>query len=447
MNGSRLVIPTWDSPPRPEFGDIRGSAATPGIQALNTPAGQAALISGDLGRIVRVVREAVQLDQADVARLANSAQASISRVECGKRNDPTLLTAICAALGILRADPPAQDPAYSEDMRRRDLLKNIAAAASAAMLPAVVTDPAWAGRIGSADIEECWAALHRLQNLEDQQGGGTVYQLTAGIANHLQDAVGSASYGFATGCRLREVTAVAAVRAGWQAFDSSRRESARRWWLEASHLADLGEGADQARVMALAAMAVPAREAGRGQEAIGLARAARKASGPDAHPKLLSLLTAREAIGHAGIGDTAESARCLARARQWLDRDSAGDAPAWLSFWGQGDLAVHEMHCARAAKNARAAERAAREAVLASSPETGLRNHTIYSAYLGNVLACTGKLDESISVTKYVLGSGAIAGSRRIATEVRKTATVLARQTYLPAIQLASTVERLVPAA
>jgi hypothetical protein len=76
-----------------------------------------------------------------------------------------------------------------------------------------------------------------------------------------------------------------------------------------------------------------------------------------------------------------------------------------------------------------------------------LRNHTIYSAYLGNVLACSGKLDESISVTQYVLGSGTIAGSQRVASEVRKTAAVLALQSYRPATQLAATVERLVPAA
>jgi transcriptional regulator with XRE-family HTH domain len=447
VSGSRLATPTWDTLPRPQVGSVRGAGLTPGVAALNTPAGHAALISGDIGRIIQVVRKGLQLGQADVARIANAAQASISRIENGRRNDPALLSAICTGLGILSPARAEQDPAYSEDMRRRDLLKNIAAAASAAMLPVVVTDAAHAARIGSADIDECWAALRRLQNLEDRQGGGTVYQLTAGIASHLQDAVGSASYGHATGCRLREVTAVAAVRAGWQAFDSSRRESARRWWLEASHLADLGEGADQARVMALAAMAIPAREAGRGQEAIGLARAAQKAASPGAHPKLLSLLAAREAIGHAGTGDTAESARCLVRSRQWLDRDNAADAPAWLSFWGQADLATHEMHCARAAKNTRAAERAAREAVAASSPEAGLRNHTIYSAYLGNVLACSGKLDESISVTQYVLGSGTIAGSQRVASEVRKTAAVLALQSYRPATQLAATVERLVPAA
>lgn len=426
-----------------------GPSQTPtaGLLALNSSDGYAALMAGDLGRIIRLARHAFSLDQTELGHLAHTSQTVVSRAERGMKTESVILTDLCATLGLLTHQPSDRDPTYGEDMRRRDLLRNVAAAVAAGMLPSQITEPAQAGRIGTLEIEDCWAALRRLQAMEDRQGGGTVYQLTAGIAEHLQRAVGAASYAPSTGNRLREVTAIAAVRAGWQAFDSSRRDSARRWWLEARNLADLGEGADEARVMALAAMAVPAREAGRGHEAIGLARAARRAAGPTAHPKLTSLLAAREAIGHAKVGDTTRSVQCMSEARRLLDQGEDGSAPTWLSFWGEGDLAVHEMHCAKAASNIAAAERAARDAAQASSPHNGLRNHSIYSAYLGNILALRGHLDESISVTKYVLSTGAITGSQRVASEVRKTASVLVDKSYRPARELIAQVERLVPAA
>ncbi|MFK4087200.1 multiprotein-bridging factor 1 family protein [Kribbella sp. NPDC020789] len=421
--------------------------AQSGLAALNSGDGYAALMAGDLGRIIRLARQALCIDQTELSRLSNTSQAMVSRAERGMTTDSVILSSLCRTLGLLTDPPGEHDPAYSEDMRRRDLLRTVAAAVAAGMLPEQITDPAHAARIGALEIDDCWAALRRLQAMEDRQGGGTVYQLTAGIAEHLQRAVGRASYDSSTGTRLREVTAIAAVRAGWQAFDSSRRDSARRWWLEARSLADLGTGADEARVMAMAAMAVPAREAGRGHEAIGLARAARIAAGSAAHPKLISLLSAREAVGHARVGDTMASVQCMREARKLLNQGSGADAPAWLSFWGQGDLAVHEMHCAKAASDIAAAERAAREATQASNPHSGLRNHSIYSAYLGNVLALRGQLDESISVTKYVLSTGAITGSQRVASEVRKTAAVLARKDYRPARELVAQVERLIPAA
>lgn len=443
MAARRVGSPTMLVAPRPTI----WSQAESGLAALNSGDGYAALMAGDLGRIIRLARQALGLDQTELGRLSNASQTVVSRAERGMTTDSVVLTSLCKTLGLLTYQPGEHDPAYSEDMRRRDLLRNVAAAVAAGMLPSQITEPAHAGRIGTSEIEDCWAALRRLQAMEDRQGGGTVYQLTAGIAEHLQRAVGGASYDSSTGHRLREVTAIAAVRAGWQAFDSSCRDSARRWWLEARSLADLGGGADEARVMALAAMAVPAREAGRGHEAIGLARAARHAAGLAAHPKLISLLAAREAIGHAKVGDTAASVQCMSEARRLLDQGADGNAPAWLSFWGQGDLAVHEMHCAREARHIAATERAAREAVQASNPLSGLRNHSIYSAYLGNVLALRGQLDESISVTKYVLSTGAITGSQRVAAEVRKTASVLAQRDYRPALELVAQVERLVPAA
>lgn len=417
---------------------------SPVSAALASPRGRAAVASGDLGGVVKLVRQALHLRQADLAARSGYSQATVSRAEQGQIAEPTVLADLCDALEIPSHILASSRRSYSEDMQRRDVLKSVVAAASAAMLPAAVADLDSGLRIGSTEIDECWAALRRLQAVEAKQGGVAVFELTASIAARLQSAVGGATYGASTGRRLREVTAIAAVRTGWQAFDSSRRHVARHWWLEARNLADLGDGADEARVMALAAMALPARDGSRGHETVGLAQAARAAAGGAASPKLLSLLAAREAIGHASVGNPAASAKRMLQSRKWLDQ-SESDAPPWLAFWGPGDLAIHEMHCALAAKQANAAVDAAREAVRCTDPEMMLRNHAIYTAYLGNVLATAGRLDESISVTQRVISSGAMGGSHRIAREVRSTARILAPQQYEPARAFAANVNRLVP--
>ena len=134
-----------------------------------------------------------------------------------------------------------------EDMERREMLKAALAVASAAMLPTAVSDPSPGRKIGLAVVNECWTALDRLQNLEATQGGGVVYELTAGMAARLRSTLAGASYTAAVGRSLRQVTAATMIQAGWQAYDARQREAARRWWLETLHLSDLGDGVEQWR--------------------------------------------------------------------------------------------------------------------------------------------------------------------------------------------------------
>ena len=59
------------------------------------------------------------------------------------------------------------------------------------MLPQPVAVP---GQIGAGDVEQCWTSLRRLFELDDRQGGGTVYEMAARMARHLQDAVRQGKY-------------------------------------------------------------------------------------------------------------------------------------------------------------------------------------------------------------------------------------------------------------
>ena len=71
------------------------------------------------------------------------------------------------------------------------MLGRTLAVAVAALLPHGV---ATAGRIDAAQVAQCWTALHRLFELDDQYGGTEVYQMAAAMAQRLQEALQRGSY-------------------------------------------------------------------------------------------------------------------------------------------------------------------------------------------------------------------------------------------------------------
>ncbi|MGH3913443.1 MAG: hypothetical protein ACRDTC_08535, partial [Pseudonocardiaceae bacterium] len=235
-----------------------------------------------------------------------------------------------AVLGLAPDQRRILDP-----VDRRDVLGGAVALAVSALLPQGV---ATAGRIDMAQVEQCWTALNRLFELDGLHGGGPVYELAAGMARRLQDALARGSYSPSVGEELHSVTAAAMEHAAWSAYDAGWQQRARQGWLETCHHADLAD-APGARVTALASMALQAERPGNGPEVVALAQAARTSAKDQATPTLLSLLAAREAIGHALHGDRAAAVSSVAEARRWLDHGRAGDEPFWLDFWGPADLA------------------------------------------------------------------------------------------------------------
>lgn len=424
------------------------------LEILTSPRGRTAVASGNHGAVIRLVRQALGLHQSHLASRSGYSQPTISRVEQNKLHDPVVLMDLADALeiprGIFGGSPDHHSLGTAPtlaDVERREMLKAALAVAAAAMLPTAVSDPSPGRKIGQGVVTECWTALDRLQNLEATQGGGVVYELTAGMATRLRATLSGASYSAAVGRSLRQVTAATMIQAGWQAYDARQRETARRWWLETLHLSDLGDGVEQWRMSALASLSREAADSGdRGHDVIGLSQTAARIAG--ASPAMLSLLAARESMGHAALGNSADAAAALSRAHRLLDRGRVEDEPKWLRFWGPGDLAIHEMHSARLSGQLQTAEKAAQEAVASVDPVAAPRNHAIYVSYLGTSLARVGKYEEAVATSRQALSSTVRKGSQRVTAELRETARLLAGTTYAPARDFATTIDRLLlPAA
>lgn len=324
------------------------------------------------------------------------------------------------------------------------MLGGAVALAVTALLPQGV---AAAARIDATQVAQCWTALHRLFELDDQQGGAEVYQMAAGMAQRLQNALRRGSYQPAVGHELQAVTAATAEHAAWLAYDAGQAQQARQWWLEACHFADLS-GVLDSRVTALASMS---RQAGddprRGSETVGLAQSAQAAAGEQASPTLLSLLAAREAVGHAWAGDRAAATASIAQARRWLDQGWQGDEPFWLDFWGPADLASYESRVALALGQGKLALGAARAALTANDAGAYPRNHTLYTVGLSSVLTRVGQFDEAIAVIRDAVQQvDAMRGCGRAVTQLHHTIDLLGRQNYPSAMSFAAAARQLLPA-
>jgi transcriptional regulator with XRE-family HTH domain len=346
-----------------------------------------------------------------------------------------------------RADPSGRAEGGQAAPRRDDPLTARLTVAAATALPAALRRDV-PGRVDITTVEACWTALHHLYELDARRGGVAGYDLTKGMARRLLHVLTTATYSTATGRRLRGVTAAFAVHAGWQAYDAGQHANARHWWLETLHLCGLGIGAEDSRTAALACMSLQVgHHPNRGREAAELARAAAASAGRDASGLLVSLLSAREAVGTARDGDRYGTAHALGRARARFEEGGNGDEPEWLRFWNTADLACHEMRAALYEGRDADAERAARHALAHADTETMPRNATIYGAYLGGVLTQVGKLDEAIRVTQDAVEWASALQSPRINRHLHMTLDLLGQQPYTPARVFSATARRLVPAA
>jgi transcriptional regulator with XRE-family HTH domain len=424
---------------------------SPATDALLSAAGRAAVAAGEAGKVIKLARQALGWKQQDLAERSGYSQPTISRLERGLGRacrDTAILSDLAAtlglpveALGLVRSAGPRPS---LDDVDRRNFLGSAVALAAAALLPQAVAEPA---RIGADDVARCWVSLRRLFELDDRQGGSTVYAMAAGMACRLQDAMSRGSYSPSVGAGLSQATAATMEHAGWLAYDAGRHDDARRWWLETCHLAEMYAVPD-ARVTALTSMSLHASTTGRGKEAADLARAARAAAGDRATPVLLSLLSAREAVGLAQARDAAGATTAIVEARRRLDVGRQGDEPLWLEFWNPADLACHETRVSLALGRGKAAESCARSALASADPSAFPRNHAIYTVRLGAVLTHLGQLDEAIAVTtSAVRNADLLSGSRRISADLRRTVDVLGQQPYAPARTFATAAQRLLAAA
>ncbi|MET7637753.1 tetratricopeptide repeat protein [Streptomyces sp. NPDC005438] len=257
-------------------------------------------------------------------------------------------------------------------------------------------------KAGGGEAAAVERAVRQIRLLDDRHGADGLYQRAGDSLRAAYHLLDTGSPNAEVSRRLHHGAGELAISVGWLAHDSGRLDDARSHYAEALATARLaGDGGLEAHAFCNAAFL--ARDAGRHRESVRAAQAGQQAARSLGSPRLLSLLTLREAGGWAGLGDRGACQEALNRAHHHFERGPGEADPEWMTFFGAAELHGLEAQCWSALTEwGRAAEHA-RKAVDLQDPHF-VRNTALFTAELAGDLAGAGVADEAAAEGNRVLG-------------------------------------------
>lgn len=291
-----------------------------------------------------------------------------------------------AQLGF-RLGPAAMDgEADAGRIGRRALL--VDGAGVAVSLPLAPLDGP--GRVGVAHVRAIHSTAAVLYDHDSGHGSGPLRRAAAEALHTAYRWLHEGRHTEATGRRLRSAVGYLSIAAGWLAFDSGRAADARSLYgeaLAAARVADDG----QLEAHAFGCMSGLAKASGRPREAVAAAQGAQSAARLCGSPRLLALMTMREAAGWALLGDRSAADRSIVDSHRHYAQGPRDADPGWLAFFTPGELAGLEgIARADLGQHDRAAA-GAEQAVLLSDGYT--RNRALYEGDVAIQHAIKGRPD------------------------------------------------------
>ncbi|MGW0764065.1 hypothetical protein [Streptomyces sp. NPDC002676] len=328
-------------------------------------------------------------------------------------------------------EPYAKDPLNHEEsdvLRRAFMTGGGATMAAVTLSPLGLTIDAAAAerplhRPGIPEAVALEEAVRRIRLLDDRHGADGLYRRAAAPLRAAYALLDAGATRQTTADRLHSGAGELAISVGWLAHDSGRFDDARSHYAEALATARMtGDPALEAH--AFCNTSFLARDAGRPREAVRAAQAAQRVGRALGSPRLLSLLSLREAGGWAGLADRTGCEQALVRAKTLFERGHSDADPEWMSFYGEAELAGLEAQCWSTLGDWRRASRHARLAARLQDPHF-TRNIALYMAELADDLAREGRPDEAAEAGLQVLSLLSQVQSSRIQTMLSGTARVL----------------------
>ncbi|GAA1225632.1 hypothetical protein GCM10009665_15110 [Kitasatospora nipponensis] len=181
---------------------------------------------------------------------------------------------------------------------------------------------------------------------------------------------------------LHGIAAELARLTGWTYFDARQYSTARTYFTDALRLArEIDDRPFVANV--LSCLSLQATYEDKARDAITLARAAQDSARFDAGtPRLMAMLSMREAFGHASAQDQESTRRAIADAHRYFERiDPADDGPAWVQYFDRTKLTVDTGIALGQLGDASAAEPLIEEAMRSEAP-ANLRGRAFHYFWL-----------------------------------------------------------------
>ncbi|MFE2176963.1 tetratricopeptide repeat protein [Kitasatospora sp. NPDC059462] len=237
-------------------------------------------------------------------------------------------------------------------------------------------------KVGAAEVLGVEQAVRDIRLADDAHGGDALFEQAGRSLREAYLLLDACEYSTDTERRLQAGAGELAISVGWLAHDSNRLGDARSYYAEALATARMaGDPALEAHVFSNSAFL--ARDAGRPREALRAAQAGQSAARHLASPRLLALLTMREAGGWALLRDRGACERAIGRARGLFEQGPRATDPEWMSFFGDAELAGLQAQCWSALGDWDRASEHARLAMALQQPHF-VRNRVLYTAELAH---------------------------------------------------------------
>jgi hypothetical protein len=278
-----------------------------------------------------------------------------------------------------RPEPKAvQDTSRSLPEPQEDLDSILAIAAGTKVTPSTL-------RSLQTSIEDYWRR-------DDQHGGEA---LRPAVIGQLRYVMGILANSTDPNHRrsLHGIAAELARLTGWTFFDARHYSTARAYFTESLRLA---RAIDDHPFVAnvLACLSLQATYQDRAGEAVTLARTAKDIARYDGGtPRLMAMLSIREAFGHASAHDRPATHTAIAEAQRHFERVGPTDEdPPWVRYFDQTKLTMDMGIALGQLGDVDAAEPLIAQA-LRREPETNLRGRAFHSFWLARTQLQRGQVE------------------------------------------------------
>ncbi|WP_415950109.1 helix-turn-helix domain-containing protein [Streptomyces sp. KLOTTS4A1] len=286
--------------------------------------------------------------------------------------------------------------------------------------------------LNTATLEAFRSSIEDYWRRDDQHGGEA---LRPAIVGQLRHVVGLLEENRPPSIRhgLYGIAAELARLAGWTYFDARQYHQARAYFTEALQLA---KEIDDRQFMAnvLACMSLQATYQDKPADSLALVTAAQDQarSTPSATPRVLSMLSMREAFAHATLGNRDGTHQAIRDAHHHFEQARTSDPdPSWVAYFDEPKLIVDT-----GIAHGRLGEAATAEPLIADAlrreDRSNQRGRAFHSFWLARTQLDQGKIDQACQTATQALGHASTVASERVSGHLREFYDQLAPHRHEP---------------
>lgn len=367
------------------------------------------------GAEVRRLRQALGMSQADLGKLLFVHKDLVGKIEAAERTPTDELIERCDE--VLGAKEALR---YLLPIVKRERLLRMAPKAGAVVFCSTATDrpvldwlltPARDARPSRPDAEIARRAaeeLQRLRGVDHLHGAGNTYPEVVDLLGSRFDALRVHAPQVATG--LLEL-------AGYEAVDLGADGLAQRHYLRALDTVTACGDRLYGGYLIAVSLAHLALHCGDAEQAVRLATAGLHGTAQQSTPAVRAACRAVLARAHARRGDEAACTAALIDVEADLARSDPADEPAWISYFGEADLADEMAHCFFDLGLHKLAQREAAQAAALLEPKR-TRRLAIDTSLHATSLARSGEVEHACVVGRQAIDHAASVASFRSAHRI-----------------------------